>query len=287
MKLIGDEYDNNGNAVREYIYLENMPIALISNERNGEILQIHTDHLQTPKVITDKNGTVLWQWETEAFGSSKPKIETIKMPLRMAGQYADDEVGLFYNYYRFYDPNMGRYVENDPIGLEGGLNVYGYVGGSPLHKIDPRGLVEWTGTYKEVGNDIAFIGGKSIYFNLKSKCVNGKQGTVKVITGGIGASGGLTVMKTWASFGGGKVTLNDNLTEVNPDVFNGVFYFGGVGWLFHGSRATVVVGGAKGSMSTPFSSKWKNGWHNDIITAESVTGGAIAFGKVKDCGCEP
>ncbi len=138
-KLIG-EYDNNGNAVREYIYLENMPIALISNERNGEILQIHTDHLQTPKVITDKNGTVLWQWETEAFGSSKPKIESIKMPLRMAGQYADDEVGLFYNYYRFYDPNMGRYVENDPIGLEGGLNVYGYVGGSPLLAVDPLGL---------------------------------------------------------------------------------------------------------------------------------------------------
>ncbi len=116
-----------------------MPIALISNEREDEVLQIHTDHLQTPKVITDKNGTVLWQWETEAFGSSKPKIETIKMPLRMAGQYADDELGLFYNYYRFYDPNMGRYIENDPIGLEGGLNVYGYVGGSPLHKIDPTG----------------------------------------------------------------------------------------------------------------------------------------------------
>ncbi|MDM1022265.1 RHS repeat-associated core domain-containing protein [Acinetobacter sp. VNK23] len=51
------------------------------------------------------------------------------MPLRHAGQYYDQEVNLFYNYFRDYDPITGRYVESDPVGLDGGLNTYGYVGG--------------------------------------------------------------------------------------------------------------------------------------------------------------
>ena len=48
--------------------------------------------------------------------------------------------GIFYNYFRDYDPITGRYVESDPIGLDGGLNTYGYVGGSPLGAVDPKGL---------------------------------------------------------------------------------------------------------------------------------------------------
>ena len=50
------------------------------------------------------------------------------------GKYDDQEVNLFYNYFRDYDPITGRYVESDPIGLDGGLNTYGYVGGNPLLK---------------------------------------------------------------------------------------------------------------------------------------------------------
>lgn len=61
------------------------------------------------------------------------------MPLRHAGQYEDKETGLFYNYFRFYDPKTGRYVTSDPIGLDDGMNTYAYVGGSPLHFIDPTG----------------------------------------------------------------------------------------------------------------------------------------------------
>ena len=81
------------------------------------------------------------------------------MPLRFAGQYADDETGLFYNYFRFYDPNTGRYMENDPIDLAGGLNRYGYVGGSPLRFTDPRGQFS-IATGAAVGSAIgAGIGG--------------------------------------------------------------------------------------------------------------------------------
>ena len=60
--------------------------------------------------------------------------------LRFPGQYYDAETGLHYNYFRDYDPSVGRYVESDPIGLKGGLNTYGYVAQS-----NPRQLIIWLG----------------------------------------------------------------------------------------------------------------------------------------------
>jgi RHS repeat-associated protein len=62
------------------------------------------------------------------------------MNLRFPGQYADSETGLFYNYFRSYQPNQGRYTQNDPIGLGGGWNRFGYVEGNPLRHPDPFGL---------------------------------------------------------------------------------------------------------------------------------------------------
>ena len=66
----------------------------------------------------------------------------ITQPIRFQGQWADEETGLYYNRHRYYDPDMGRYITSDPIGLAGGLNGYGYVG-DPLVSIDALGLSEW------------------------------------------------------------------------------------------------------------------------------------------------
>ena len=65
--------------------------------------------------------------------------------LRFPGQYFDAETGKHYNYFRDYDPRLGRYVQSDPIGLQGGLNTFGYVRGRPLNLFDPLGLVYYTG----------------------------------------------------------------------------------------------------------------------------------------------
>jgi len=89
---------------------------------------------------------VIWQWQGDAFGDGKeiadPDGDGKKFwfPLRFPGQYYDGETGLNYNYYRDYDRQLGRYVQSDPIGLQGGLNTYAYVEGNPLSYIDPLGL---------------------------------------------------------------------------------------------------------------------------------------------------
>jgi RHS repeat-associated protein len=66
--------------------------------------------------------------------------KNIDQPIRMQGQQIDRESGLFYNRHRYYDPQMGRYITQDPIGLEGGNNLYGYVKGNPNGIVDPMGL---------------------------------------------------------------------------------------------------------------------------------------------------
>jgi RHS repeat-associated protein len=71
--------------------------------------------------MTDSTGTTVWSARTEPFGVAAISTQTIVNNLRLPGQYYDAETGLHYNYFRDYDPGVGRYVESDPIGLQGGL----------------------------------------------------------------------------------------------------------------------------------------------------------------------
>jgi len=114
---------------------------------------VHADHLNTPRLITDLEGTSVWDWEhTEPFGHSAPNPSPTGGPvftynLRFPGQYFDQESGLYYNYFRDYDPATGRYIESDPIGLEGGPNTFAYVTGNPTSFYDPFGLAEYPNNF--------------------------------------------------------------------------------------------------------------------------------------------
>jgi RHS repeat-associated protein len=107
---------------------------------------IHFDHLGAPFSMTDENQTEVWRWSTSPFGNTLPEQdpdgdgEEHVLNLRYPGQYFDAESGLIYNYFRYYDPEAGRYIESDPIGLRGGLNPFVYALNAPTQFIDPKGL---------------------------------------------------------------------------------------------------------------------------------------------------
>ena len=106
---------------------------------------LHTDHLYTPILATNKEGSITWKAVQEAFGamSALQSQSRISMNLRFPGQYYDVETGTHYNFHRDYRPNAGRYVQSDPIGLEGGINLYGYAYQNPINNFDPDGQMVW------------------------------------------------------------------------------------------------------------------------------------------------
>ncbi|MFV0665572.1 RHS repeat-associated core domain-containing protein [Denitromonas sp.] len=106
---------------------------------------IETDHLGTPRLLTDATRAPRWRWTSPPFGEVLPEddpsgLGAVTFNLRFPGQYYDKETGLHYNFNRYYDPGTGRYVQSDPIGLQGGWNTYGYVGGNPIEFFDDSGL---------------------------------------------------------------------------------------------------------------------------------------------------
>jgi RHS repeat-associated protein len=103
------------------------------------LMYVHSDHLGTPQKMTDGSQALVWDALYQPFGESHSIMGTASNNQRFPGQYFDTESEYHYNYFRDYDPTAGRYVQSDPIGLDGGLNTYGYVGGNPLGYLDPSG----------------------------------------------------------------------------------------------------------------------------------------------------
>jgi RHS repeat-associated protein len=134
-------YETDGTNDKIYVYLDEMPLARIDN--NSQIYYYHTDHLGAPQLMTNSAGTTVWKATYDPFGQATITTSTITNNLRLAGQYFDQETGLHYNWHRYYDPKVGRYISSDPIGLKGGLNTYAYVKNNPLRWTDPSGLAIW------------------------------------------------------------------------------------------------------------------------------------------------
>jgi RHS repeat-associated protein len=143
-----------GVADREYIWLPldfagagdqawALPIALVTDAGTAgpRIHYLHTDQLGTPVAMTSGGlGQLEWSAVLRPFGEVETITGTESLALRLPGQVFDPETGFHQNWHRDYDPRLGRYLQSDPIGLEGGLNTYGYAGGNPVNLIDPSGM---------------------------------------------------------------------------------------------------------------------------------------------------
>ena len=126
-------------------------VELVQRERGrGRRVLVYATHTNlrdiTPRLITDTNNQSRWEWpHNDPFGNNAPNenpsnLGAFAYNLRCPGQYFDSETGKHYNYFRDYDPSVGRYIQSDPIGLHGGINTYGYAISNPLALIDLFGL---------------------------------------------------------------------------------------------------------------------------------------------------
>lgn len=161
------EYDNGsskGAGRTEFIWLPTeggnaIPVGMY---RNGQFFAIHSDHLGTPRLVTNEQNKPVWQWPYSAFGDNKPTgvlkatprprqaitnepmllktTSATEMNLRFPGQYEDKDLKQLYNLHRNYLAGQGRYTQGDPIGLKGGLNRYAYASTNPLGRRDAEGL---------------------------------------------------------------------------------------------------------------------------------------------------
>ena len=142
--LIG-EYDSTGTEIKTYGWKPGSvwttdPLFM---KEGSSYFFYHTDHLGTPQKMTAVNGAVVWAAKYSSFGEANvDAASTITNPLRFPGQFFDAETGLHYNWHRYYDSGIGRYLRVDPFGLMFCENVYNYGESNPINNIDPFGL--WT-----------------------------------------------------------------------------------------------------------------------------------------------
>jgi RHS repeat-associated protein len=139
--------------LRLFAWNGSTPLATSNNFTVGTttsstLFYIHADHLNTPRLIANQSQQTVWRWDNDdPFGANMANanpsgLGTFTFNLRLPGQYFDPETNYHYNYHRDYSPEIGRYVESDPIGIEGGVNTYTYVDASPLSWVDNGGTAK-------------------------------------------------------------------------------------------------------------------------------------------------
>jgi len=134
-----------GATNRDYVWMGGIPVANVDTTgTTSTIAYVTADQLGTPRAVADINGNTEWQlpYQGNAFEELSPTSSTgYVYNLRSPGEYYDAETGLHSNGYRTRDPNTWRFLQSDPLGLEGGINTYAAVDNNPLNYSDPSGLL--------------------------------------------------------------------------------------------------------------------------------------------------
>lgn len=177
-QLIGE--CDGSNSV-EYIYYPHQPVP-IACVQNGQFYFYQTDHLGTPMEMVDDSGRVVWRGRYDVHGLCDETGQLGLNPLRFQGQYHDAETGLHFNVFRYYDPELGRYLTQDPKSYLGNdYNLYRYARSDPINVVDPTGLgtvaigagigsvFPGPGTLIGAGIGLIVMGGIAIYAATRSE----------------------------------------------------------------------------------------------------------------------
>jgi RHS repeat-associated protein len=133
------EHDGAGTVVNKYVHGSGVDEALAVTTGENTFFY-HADGLGSIVALTDSAGKVVQTYDYDSFGNLKDQKNRVKQPYAYTGREWDKEIGLYFNRGRYFDPMEGRFISKDPIGFEGGINVYVYVQNNPINAIDPSGL---------------------------------------------------------------------------------------------------------------------------------------------------
>jgi len=244
-------------------------------EQSRPTLTKHPDCLNTPRAVYDDQQQLRWRWDqVEPFGVNMPdenpaSLGAFEMPLRFPGQYSDKETNLNYNYFRDYDPAIGRYAQSDPIGLGSGLNTYVYTMGNPTAQVDPDGLeVKWKGELRS-GAVIPGIGAHGIYFEFESECKCNKIVTISGFAAFIAVGAGIKVPYVPKDTTGaiGHMNFSTIFECPSEDDANGVASVFGIN-IVPGGGSSFATRTKIGRLNSGF--QWAHGPHFGLDLSASV-----------------
>jgi RHS repeat-associated protein len=145
---VAAEVRNEG-TVRLYIYADDFALtpllfvdyaSLDADPKDGKGYYVFGNHLGAPLLVEDDSGNVTWAAQVDPYGAARIEPHSVlELNLRFPGHYYDTETGLQYNRFRYYSPELGRYLQSDPVGIRGGPNLYSYPA-NPLKRVDVLGL---------------------------------------------------------------------------------------------------------------------------------------------------
>jgi RHS repeat-associated protein len=135
-----EEVDSSGNVLARYTELSRELDQPLSMLRSGAPSYFEQDGLLSTTSLTSASGAIANTYSYDSYGKLTASTGTLTNPFRYAGREFDQETGSYYNRARYYDQNIGRFISEDPIGFQGGVNFYRYAGNDVTNAIDPLGL---------------------------------------------------------------------------------------------------------------------------------------------------
>jgi RHS repeat-associated protein len=134
------EVDQSGNKVREFTYYPGVDRPHSMFDASGAVSYFQMDFPGNVTGVLNASGNVVGQYRYSPWGEAEMVSGSVSNPLRYMGRELDDQTGMYYVRNRWYDPEIGRFISEDPVGLEGGINTHAYVGNDPVNNRDPSGL---------------------------------------------------------------------------------------------------------------------------------------------------
>jgi RHS repeat-associated protein len=290
--------ENDNGTLTDYIYVDGRPIAVLhpsATPTANQVNYILADRMGTPQLASNSSGTTVWGTTYQPFGMTGNVTASITQNLRMPGQYYDVETGFAYNVNRDYMPNVGRYLQSDLIGINGGINPYAYGAESPLVYRDPKGLYAGAddltmtlggAAVGMLGQGIAdlFTGKLSSWQTYMGAAAGGAAGGEAFLYGGpilsgiaAGAVGNLTTQ--WVNNETGQQC------GINWGSFLGQTTLSGLLGMIHVPVEGITVGqGSWSSVADQITTKLANGTITDFSTetAFKMIGSTIPDAIVQD-----